>query len=471
MAAQYDFGMIGLGVMGRNLLLNMADKGFATIGFDLDNNKCLQLEKEATSGTVVKGVNNMEELVSSLKLPRKILMLVPAGKPVDDVIQTLLPLADTGDVIIDGGNSFFRDTERRVGYLDGHGIHFMGMGISGGEQGARFGPSMMPGGNLPAFEAVKPMLEAVAAKADGKPCFAYMGKGAAGHFVKMVHNGIEYALMQIISEAYHLLKVAGGYSNEDLQQLFTDWNSGTLQSFLIEITAEVFTKKDPETGADLVDLILDKAGSKGTGKWTTQEGLNVQAAIPTIDAAVAARTLSGYKAERVKASKLYPHSAQKTTVPKQQLAADLHSSLETAFVIAYAQGLDMIGKASAQYGFEISLPSVIQVWKAGCIIRSGLLQVFAKALADNPANENLLLDDHIAGVLNQYDGSLRRSINVAIGQKIPAPALMSALAYLDAYSTERLPTNLIQAQRDLFGAHTYERTDRPGIFHTDWESN
>jgi 6-phosphogluconate dehydrogenase len=472
MKQQFDFGMVGLGVMGRNLLLNMADKGFSTIGYDLDKEKCAHLEREASvnPAAVVKGVNSIEEMVNLLSIPRKILLLVPAGKPVDNVIEELLPILDSGDVIIDGGNSFFKDTDRRIEYLNGNGIHFMGMGVSGGEQGARIGPSMMPGGDMLAFDKVKPMLEAVAAKANGIPCFAYMGKGAAGHFVKMVHNGIEYAMMQMISEAYDLLKRAAGFSNDEMHVLFSEWNQGKLQSFLIEITASVLKNKDASTGAYVTDIILDKAGSKGTGKWTTQEALNVQAAIPTIDAAVAARTISGYTEERVKAAALYPHSKEKSLVPKQTLAEDLQRALSVGFIMAYVQGFDMIEKASQEYDMEIDAGAVLQVWKAGCIIRSGLLANFQKAYAADPLLGHLLLDKQIAGMVQQDDCCARRVINIALSQKIPVPAFMSAVAYLDAFTTGRLPTNLIQALRDFFGAHTYERIDQPGVFHTEWES-
>jgi 6-phosphogluconate dehydrogenase len=469
MDTQYDFGMIGLGVMGSNLLLNMADHGFATIGFDLDNNKCLSLEATARPGTIVKGVNSLATMVQGLKIPRKILLLVPAGKPVDNVIESLLPLISEGDIVIDGGNSFYRDTMRRVDYLAAKGIHFMGMGISGGEQGARLGASMMPGGNKQAYEAVQPMLEAVAAKSDGVPCFAYMGNGAAGHFVKMVHNGIEYAMMQMISEAYDILKRGGGYTNEELQVLFSKWNKGQLQSFLIEITASVFKNKDAETNEFLVDLILDKAGSKGTGKWTTQEALNLPVAIPSIDAAVAARIISGYKEERQKAAGVYQSQVAKIIISKESLAEAVEECLAFTFIIAYAQGLSMIAKASIELNMNIHLPSVIQVWKAGCIIRSGLLVHFAKVYEADNQLSNLLLDRDIAMLLQQRENKTRLVITAAVGAKIPMASIMSALAYFDAYCTDRLPTNLLQAQRDFFGAHTYQRVDREGVFHSEWQ--
>jgi 6-phosphogluconate dehydrogenase len=395
------------------------------------------------------------------------MMLVPAGKPVDDVINNLLPYLEEGDIVIDGGNSFYKDTMHRVAYLQDKGIHFFGMGISGGELGARLGPSMMPGGDQEAYQYLKPILESVAAKADKTPCVAYMGNGAAGHFVKMVHNGIEYAMMQMISEVYDVLRRGAGISNEELHNIFNKWNEGQLQSFLIHITADVFKTKDGETDNFLVDMILDQAGSKGTGKWTTQEALDLPVAIPSIDAAVAARNLSVYKQERVKAAKLYGSGNSKIEFT-QELLADLENALAFGFVIAYAQGLSMLAKASVELKMNIPLPSVIQVWKAGCIIRSALLGNFTAAFKKEPQLPNLLLDADIADLLKNRDTSIRDVIAQAVSARIPLPALGSALAYFDAYCSERMSTNLIQAQRDYFGAHTYQRIDREGVFHTEW---
>ena len=466
----YDFGMIGLGVMGSNFLLNMADNGYKVIGFDLDAAKTKKLEEEATPGTMVKGVITLEELVKQLDKPRRIMMLVPAGKPVDAVIENLLPLIEKDDVIIDGGNSHYVDTLKRVQSLEEKGIHFMGMGVSGGEEGARKGPSIMPGGDLAAWKRVQPMLEAVSAKVDKEPCVAYMGKGAAGHYVKMVHNGIEYAMMQMISEVYDLLHRAGGYSNEHLHLLFQKWNEGQLQSFLIEITAEVFKTGDSDTPGNedfLIDNILDQAGSKGTGKWTSQEAMDLPVAIPTIDMAVAMRDLSVYKAQRVNAAKLYQSTVNKTTITESNLL-DLENAMAFCFAIAYAQGLSMLAKASEVHEMNIPLPDVIKVWKAGCIIRSALLGNFTNAYKKNPTLANLLLDDEIATLLKNRETSVRRILSLAINAKVPVTAMASALGYYDAYLSDRLPTNLIQAQRDYFGAHTYQRIDKEGVFHTEW---
>lgn len=467
MEANFDFGMIGLGVMGSNLLLNMADHGFAAIGFDLKPERCKALEDAANEGTVVKGVNTMAEMVQSLKKPRKMMMLVPAGKPVDVVIESLLPHLEAGDIVIDGGNSFYKDTLHRVAYLQEKGIHFFGMGISGGELGARLGPSMMPGGDKEAYQYLKPILEAVAAKAGETPCVAYMGNGAAGHYVKMVHNGIEYAMMQMISEVYDLLRRGAGVGNEELHNIFKQWNKGQLQSFLIDITADVFQTRDTETDNFLVDVILDQAGSKGTGKWTSQEALNLPVAIPSIDAAVAARNLSVFKEERVKAAQLYAPSNNKIQFT-DELLADLENALAFGFVIAYAQGLSMLARASVELNMNIPLPSVIQVWKAGCIIRSALLGNFTAAFEKEPQLANLLLDKDIADLLKNREESLREVVTQAVGAKIPVSVLGSSLSYFDNYVSERMPTNLIQAQRDHFGAHTYRRIDREGVFHTEW---
>lgn len=470
MEQQFDFGMIGLGVMGSNLLLNMADHGFAAIGFDLKPERGQALEDAAQPDTIVKGVNSLETMVKSLKTPRKIMMLVPAGKPVDNVIESLLPLLEKGDIVIDGGNSYFKDTLNRVKYLEGKGLHFFGMGISGGELGARLGPSMMPGGDKEAYRYLKPVLEAVAAKADDEPCVAYMGNGAAGHYVKMVHNGIEYAMMQMISEVYDFLRRAAGFSNEDLYNTFQQWNKGELQSFLINITADVFKVKDTDTDNHLIDVILDQAGSKGTGKWTSQEAMNLPASIPSIDMAVAMRNLSVYRDDRLQAAKLYKQKVEPINQPADKLLAELEDTLAFSFVIAYTQGLNMLAKASDELGMQIPLPSVIQVWKAGCIIRSKLLGNFTNAYAKNPQLSNLLLDSEIAELMKTREESIRSIIAKAVGAKVAMPSIMSALAYFDTFCSERMPTNLIQAQRDLFGAHTYQRIDKPGVFHTEWHS-
>lgn len=469
MEPTFDFGMIGIGVMGSNLLLNIADNGFAVIGFDLKQERADALEAAAPQGTTVKGTTDIAFMTQALKKPRKIMMLVPAGKPVDDVINNLLPHLEEGDIVIDGGNSFFKDTQRRFEELQPKGIHFFGMGVSGGEAGARFGPSMMPGGDKKAYQYLKPILEGVAAKADGRPCVAYMGNGPAGHYVKMVHNGIEYAMMQLISEAYDIMKRGCGLTNEDLHKTFSAWNSGNLQSFLIEITAEIFRTLDTETTDKsdyLVDFILDKAGSKGTGKWTSQDAMDIGVPIPTIDAAVAARILSAYKDQRVQAAKIYSQNGK--NIATENIITLLEDALFFSFIIAYAQGLSLLAKASEEYRFDIPLPEVVSIWKGGCIIRSALLYQFDKAYAADAGLSNVLLNDSLAALLNQKQKAVREVLSAAIKAGIPVAAISSALGYFDAYCSERLPTNLIQAQRDFFGAHTYQRIDKEGVFHTEW---
>jgi 6-phosphogluconate dehydrogenase len=467
----YDFGMIGLGVMGSNFLLNMADKGFKVIGFDLDAAKGAKLEKEATPGTTVRGVSTLEEMVKQLDKPRRIMMLVPAGKPVDAVIENLLPFIEKDDVVIDGGNSHYVDTLKRVKYLEEKGIHFMGMGVSGGEEGARKGPSIMPGGDMAAWKRVQPMLEAVSAKVDNEPCVAYMGKDAAGHYVKMVHNGIEYAIMQLISEAYDMMKRGLGLNNDELAETFKKWNEDELQSFLIEITAAIFLRKDDETGKEIVDIISDKAGSKGTGKWTSQDAMELPVSIPTIDAAVAMRTISGYKDQRVAASALYQPKIREL---KGRNAADIkriQDALHFAITIAYAQGLAMLHEASSALNMDIPLADVVKIWRGGCIIRSSLLEVFYKAYQKDKSLGNILLNKNIARIVKKADRNARAVIKLAVQSKIPVTALSSAVGYFDAFCSATMPTNLIQAQRDLFGAHTYQRIDKEGTFHTEWNED
>jgi 6-phosphogluconate dehydrogenase len=473
----FDFGMVGLGVMGRNLLLNVADHGFKAIGFDKDPQKTRDFEAAATPGTTVKGVNTLEEMVAQLSLPRRIMILVPAGKPVDDVIESLLPLISKGDIIIDGGNTYYTDTLRRYEYLQPKGIHFIGIGVSGGEEGARTGPSMMPGGDETAWQQLKPVLSSIAAKVNNEPCVDYMGKGAAGHFVKMVHNGIEYAIMQLICETYDLLRRGGNFSNEELHQLFTTWNEGELKSYLIEITAAIFKQMDPETGTHLVDQILDKAGSKGTGKWTSQIAMDLGVAIPTIDMAVTMRAISALKTDRLTAEKLHTelisrHShasaSESLSLDKAALAEDCRKALFAAVILSYVQGMAMLHTASKELSMDIPLHNAVKVWRGGCIIRSTLLETFYEAYLRNPAISNLLLDGKIATVVASQISSLRKTVSLAALNGFTAGGLMTALSYYDAFTTGRLPLNLLQAQRDYFGAHTYERVDREGKFHTQW---
>ena len=470
MNQKYDFGMVGLGVMGSNLLYNIADHGFSVIGFDLNSEKAKNLEKEATPNTDVKGVSVIEDFISQLNTPRKIMLLVPAGKPVDDVIENLLPHLSKGDIIIDGGNSHYVDTVRRVKYLADQEFHFMGMGVSGGEEGARKGPSIMPGGDVEAFKVVQPILEAVAAKVNGEACTAYMGKDAAGHYVKMVHNGIEYAIMQLISEVYDLMHRGLGLSNEEMHQIFHQWNQEELNSFLIEITADIFKQKDVETGKELLDVILDKAGAKGTGKWTSQDAMDRGVSIPTIDIAVSLRTLSAYKEQRINASKIYNKTHSSLETDSSKFINELKEALFCAIIISYAQGLSLLVKASEELSMGIPLKDVVKIWRGGCIIRSTLLETFYEAYSTKTDLENILLDENIASLLISRIDSLREVVSAAAKSSIPAGALQTALAYFDAYTSERMSTNMIQAQRDYFGAHTYQRVDREGTFHTEWES-
>jgi 6-phosphogluconate dehydrogenase len=469
MTNSFQVGMIGLGVMGKNLLLNMADHGFKVVGFDTNQEKARALEAAATAGTTVKGVSNLQEMINLLQTPRKIILLVPAGKAVDDVINSLIPLLQKEDIIIDGGNSHHTDTLRRQNDCALKELHFMGMGVSGGEQGARTGPSIMPGGDETAYQQMKPILESIAAKVNDMPCVAYMGKGASGHYVKMVHNGIEYAIMQLISECYHLLRHSG-VNNQALHHIFNDWNKGALQSFLLGITANIFLQKDNATDNGLIDMIVDKAGSKGTGKWTSQDAMNLPTAISVIDAAVTARTLSALKEDRTAAAALYKKTNRSILVRQPIALAQLHDALYFAIVISYAQGLAMLQKASAELQLQIPLPAVVKVWRGGCIIRSALLDTFYTAYEKNNLLSNLLLDKKIATLLKKKERGLRTMVKLAAQNKIPVPALMNSLSYFDAYTCQQLPVNLIQAQRDFFGAHTYERIDKPGSFHTEWVS-
>ncbi len=410
---KYDFGMIGLGVMGSNLLLNMADHGFSVIGYDKNPDKTSLFESSASKKTIVKGVNRLQEMIDTLKIPRKIMMLVPAGKPVDSVIADLLPLLQSGDIIIDGGNSHYTDTLKRIVDLRDKGFHFMGIGISGGEEGARKGPSIMPGGDEEAYKEVEPILKAVAAKVDGAPCVGYLGRDAAGHYVKMVHNGIEYAIMQLISECYDLMHNGLSLSNDELHEVFNSWDSDELKSFLLEITATIFEKKDEKTkNAYLVDMILDKAGAKGTGQWTSEEGLDLPMPIPTIDSAVMMRNLSSLIDERKEAASLYKTSLRKIETSKEEFINLLKNAFYVATIISYAQGLAMLSKASIQLKMEIPLPEVVSVWRGGCIIRSALLDHF-KTAYQNAGLKNLMLDKNIAELLKQKESSLQKIISIS----------------------------------------------------------
>jgi len=466
MQATYDFGLIGLGVMGRNFILNVADHGFKAFGFDLNTDQVAALKAEGNPDQV-DATSDLVTFTQSLSLPRKIMLLVPAGKIVDQVIESLLPHLDKDDIIIDGGNSFFTDTDRREAYLKGKGIHFFGSGVSGGAKGARRGPSIMPGGNKEAYQHVKPIFEAVAAKYKGEPCVAYLGPKSAGNYVKMVHNGIEYSMMQLTSEIYDLLKKSVGLSNGELHEVYSNWNSGRLQSFLVEITAEIFTQKDSLTDGDLVDLILDKAKQKGTGKWTSQNAMDLGIPVPTIDMAVSMREISAMKEERVLADQLYTRP-KPAPISKEEMIAQAEQALYFSFIISYSQGLHQLADASREYGYELDMAVIAKIWRAGCIIRAGLLADIANAFTVKPDLANLLLSPAFVGKVQDTLPAVRGLVAYAAQSGIPVPGLASALSYFDAYTSSNLPLNLIQAQRDHFGSHTYERIDREGIFHTDW---
>lgn len=466
----YDFGMVGLGVMGSNLLLNMSDHGFSVIGYDKNPEKTKAFEASGKEGTKVKGVNTLKEMTDRLKTPRKLMMLVPAGNPVDNVITDLKPLLQAGDIIIDGGNSHYTDTNKRILELQKSGFHFMGIGISGGEEGARKGPSIMPGGDLQSYNEIAPILKAVAAKVNDEPCVGYLGRNAAGHYVKMVHNGIEYAIMQLISESYDLMYNGLGMSNEQLSAVFQKWDSAEMKSFLLEITASIFKKKDAKADKYIVDTILDKAGAKGTGKWTSQEGLDLPIPIPTIDAAVMMRNLSSLIDERKQASEIYKTKREKIELDKDEFVDLLHDALYFATIISYAQGLAMLTTASSELQMDIPVPEVVNVWRGGCIIRSALLDQFKNAYK-NPGLKNLLLDENIAKILQEKLPAIKKIVSLAAGNNYPVAGLMASLNYFNAYRREFLPTNLVQAQRDFFGAHTYEKIGATGFFHTEWEED
>ncbi|MBC31754.1 MAG: phosphogluconate dehydrogenase (NADP(+)-dependent, decarboxylating) [Muricauda sp.] len=468
--ANYDFGLVGLGVMGRNFILNVADNGFTAFGNDLDAKKVKALIKEGGNTEKVNASTDAKTFVDSLKLPRKIMLLVPAGKIVDTVIENLLPLLHEGDIIIDGGNSFFTDTDRREAYLKKKGIHFFGAGVSGGAKGARLGPSIMPGGSREAYQHVKPIFEAVAAKYQGEPCVAYLGPKSAGNYVKMVHNGIEYGLMQLTSEIYDFLKKAAKLSNAELHQTFKKWNEGRLQSFLVEITSKILAQKDDLTDNHLVDMILDKAKQKGTGKWTSQNAMDLGIPVPTIDIAVSMREISALKAERTKADELYDRPMVKP-LDKKDAIEKAEKALYFAFIMAYAQGMHQLADASEEYGYELDLGEIAKIWRAGCIIRAALLADITEAYRSEPRLQNLLLSKSFAEKIRSTVDAARELVSYGATNGIPLPGLSNSLTYFDAYTSERLPLNLIQAQRDYFGSHTYERVDREGIFHTNWHDN
>ena len=470
MANTYDFGLVGLGVMGRNFILNVADQGFTAFGNDVNEDAVATLIEEGGDPSKVNADVEVSNFVAALSKPRKIMLLVPAGKVVDAVIESLLPHLEEGDIIIDGGNSFFTDTDRREAYLKEKHINFFGAGVSGGAKGARKGPSIMPGGSREAYQYVKPIFEAVAAKYDGEPCVAYLGPKSAGNYVKMVHNGIEYGLMQLTSEIYDLLKKAGGLTNQEQHECFAKWNSGRLQSFLVEITSEILVQKDDLSDGDLVDMILDKAKQKGTGKWTSQNAMDLGIPVPTIDIAVSMREISALKSERIKADEIYDRPNPESVV-KDTLANKAEQALYFAFIMAYAQGMHQLADASKEYGYALNLGEIAKIWRAGCIIRAALLADITNAFKAQPDLANLLLSPSFSEKIKETVAATRELVAYGATNGIPLPGLSNALTYFDAYTSSRLPLNLIQAQRDYFGSHTYERIDREGIFHTAWEKD
>ncbi|HSB69162.1 MAG TPA: NADP-dependent phosphogluconate dehydrogenase [Candidatus Methylomirabilis sp.] len=465
----YKIGVVGLGVMGHNLALNMERNGFSVAGYDLDAAKTRAFLAGPGAGKAIIGVESPTELMAALEKPRRILMMVPAGKAVDGAIAHLKSHLQPGDILIDGGNSFFQDTERRNKELEAEGFNFVGMGVSGGEEGALWGPSLMPGGQREAWEHLAPILRAIAAKAeDGQPCVEYIGPRGAGHYVKMVHNGIEYGDMQLIAETYDLLHRTLDLSAAELSDIFAGWNAGELKSYLIEITADIFRKADEETGRPLVDLILDEAQQKGTGKWASQNALDVGAPLQTINAAVESRIISALKRERVDAARRIRGPKKRYRGNRQRLIDAAKDALYASKVTSYAQGLGLLRIASDEYKYDLRLGEIAKIWRAGCIIRASLLNDIMAAYDRKPALGNLLLDKTFRKAVESRQTSWRFVVGTAVGMGIPVLALGASLAYLDAYRSERLPANLTQAQRDYFGAHTYRRVDREGTFHTEW---
>lgn len=467
---KYTLGMIGLGTMGRNLLLNMADHGFKVAGYDKDQSKLSLLENEGT-GKPVKAYASLNDFVNSLDHPKVIMLLVPAGKIVDAVIDELQPLLSAGDIIIDGGNSHFNDTTARVNRLAGIGLHFFGMGISGGEEGARTGPSMMPGGDMEAYLFVKPVLESIAAKVNGDACVTYIGPGSSGHFVKMVHNGIEYALMQLIADTYEILKKGLQMNNEKIHELFAKWNKGKLQSYLLEITADIFLYQN-EDGSFLIDQIKDEAKAKGTGKWTTQISTDLELPIPTIDIAVAMRDLSKYKSLRAESANAYKSDSNIFTVKDQdEFLEDLEDAFYFSMILIYAQGMHLLSKASVAYDYKLKLDEIAKIWRGGCIIRASFLEIIYSAFKTNSSLSHLLLDKDVRSIIDKITPDAREIVVKAITAGISLPAYTDTLSYFDALRSEQMPSNLIQAQRDYFGAHTYELIGKEGSFHTDWNKH
>lgn len=464
-----DIGMIGLGVMGRNFLLNMADHGYTVAGYDT-NEKAVQSLRDEAEARGIHSTADIKDFMAALRKPRAIMMLVPAGAPVDSVIQTLLPHLEKDDIIIDAGNSYFKDTDLREKTLATKGINFFGVGVSGGEEGARHGPSMMPGGPEKAYERVRKIYEAASAHVGKDPCVTYMGPRSAGHFVKMVHNGIEYGIMQLIAETYDMMKRSLGLNNAELHKIYADWDKNLLNGYLMEITGNIFGTKDDKTSNDLIDMILPVAEQKGTGMWTSQSAMELQVPTPTIDLAVSMRDLSGYRSDREAAHKLYNCSIEKFSGDKTNFIKQIGEALYGAIIITYAQGMALLVTASKAYDYNLNMESVARIWRGGCIIRSALLEDFMTAYRANNSLSNLLLDPTIAKKIQASEASLREVICQAIKAHVPMPAIGVSLGYLDAVRATWSPANLIQAQRDDFGSHRYARIDdEKGSYHTQWK--
>ena len=464
-----DIGVIGMAVMGQNLALNMESKGFTVAVYNRTVARTQEFIKQRGQGKKVFGAESLEDFVRALKRPRRAMLMVQAGAPVDAVIDSLLPLFDRGDLIIDGGNSFYEDTDRRAERLEAAECGYLGSGVSGGEYGALHGPSIMPGGTREAYQAVEPIFTKIAAQVEAGPCCAYLGPASAGHYVKMVHNGIEYGIMQLLAETYDIMSRGLGMTVPEIQKVIDGWNKGELSSFLLEITADILTRKDPDSGKYIVEIIVDWAAQKGTGKWTAQSALDYGIPLPTIAAATDARIVSAYKDLRVKLSKAIGGPDAKFEGGRQELVAAMQDALYLAIVSAYAQGMHLLAAASEERHYNLDLSTVARIWKGGCIIRSVLLEPIRQAFAADPTLPNLLGVEPFRSEVNKRAGSLRRIVSQAALHGIPIPALAASLSYVDGLRTGRLPANLVQAQRDFFGAHTYQRVDKEGTFHTEWQ--
>lgn len=466
--AEADLGIVGLGVMGRNLGLNAADHGFSVAGYDR-NLAGTEAWVAAHPEAALFGATSLQALVARLKRPRRLLLMVPAGAPVDQTLDALISLLEPGDLVMDGGNEYYKETERRMRTMEAAGLLYIGMGVSGGEEGARHGPSLMPGGSKAAYATIRPVLEAIAAKVEDGPCVSHIGSGGSGHFVKMVHNGIEYGDMQLIAEAYDVLRRVGGLSNPELAETFHTWNQGELESFLIEITAQIFRTPDALGTGELIDAILDTAKMKGTGTWTVSEATQLFAPIPTIASAVDGRLLSGQHDLRLRAGGILGGPTPSASgIDKAQLIADVRAALYAAKTCSYAQGLGMLALASQTHSWGLNLSEIARIWKGGCIIRAAFLSHLQRSFTEDPGLPNLLLDPRFAAELADRQAGWRRVVAQAVTSGLPVPGLSASLGYYDSLRSPRLPANLVQAQRDFFGAHTYQRLDREGSFHTEW---